>query len=88
MIIYAALGKNVTVVNGMMGLAGVGTGLRFMPINLHTAGIGCQPKEISCSIEHDEIFHAVRGHFGLDHHGLSLQQQDGDYRCNGRLQHA
>jgi hypothetical protein len=26
-------------VNGMMGLAGVGTGLRFMPVTLHASGI-------------------------------------------------
>ena len=39
MITWSVTQRRVALVDGMMGLAGVGTGLRFMPITLHTAGI-------------------------------------------------
>jgi hypothetical protein len=39
MLTWAVTTRRVALVNGMMGLAGVGTGLRFMPNTLHAAGI-------------------------------------------------
>lgn len=36
---WAVTTRNIALVNGMMGLAGAGTGLRFMPATLATAGI-------------------------------------------------
>ncbi|KIY01052.1 uncharacterized protein Z520_03718 [Fonsecaea multimorphosa CBS 102226] len=36
---YAVKVKNETLVNVMMGIAGAGTGMRFMPSNLHLAGM-------------------------------------------------
>ncbi|KKY15756.1 putative mfs multidrug transporter [Phaeomoniella chlamydospora] len=39
LIVHAVEARNIAFVNGMMGLAGVGTGLRFMPAVLHVAGI-------------------------------------------------
>ena len=38
-ITYAVKIRNPSLVNGMMVVAGAGTGLRFMPLNLHLAGI-------------------------------------------------
>ncbi|OCK83273.1 MFS multidrug transporter [Lepidopterella palustris CBS 459.81] len=39
MLTWAVDQRQTTVVNGMMALSGVGTGLRFMPVVLHAAGI-------------------------------------------------
>lgn len=39
MLTWSVTQRKIAVVDAMMGLAGVGTGLRFMPITLHTAGI-------------------------------------------------
>jgi hypothetical protein len=36
---YAVKARNETLVNVMMGVAGAGTGMRFMPSNLHLAGM-------------------------------------------------
>lgn len=36
---YAVKARNATLVNVMMAIAGVGTGMRFMPSNLHLAGM-------------------------------------------------
>ena len=36
---YAVRNRNTTLVNVMMAIAGVGTGMRFMPSNLHLAGM-------------------------------------------------
>jgi MFS family permease len=36
---YAVKTRNATLVNVMMGVSGAGTGLRFMPSNLHLAGM-------------------------------------------------
>ena len=36
---YAVKARNATLVNVMMGVAGAGTGLRFMPSSLHLAGM-------------------------------------------------
>ncbi|KAK2799138.1 hypothetical protein FQN51_007106 [Onygenales sp. PD_10] len=36
---WAVTTRNVPLVNGMMAVAGAGTGLRFMPASLHAAGI-------------------------------------------------
>ncbi|ODH21702.1 hypothetical protein ACO22_05625 [Paracoccidioides brasiliensis] len=36
---WAVTTRNLSVINGMMVVAGVGTGLRFMPASLHAAGI-------------------------------------------------
>ncbi|PGH19189.1 hypothetical protein AJ80_04160 [Polytolypa hystricis UAMH7299] len=36
---WAVTTRNIPVVNGMMALAGAGTGMRFMPATLHAAGI-------------------------------------------------
>ncbi|OJD18915.1 hypothetical protein AJ78_01101 [Emergomyces pasteurianus Ep9510] len=36
---WAVTTRNIPVINGMMAVAGAGTGLRFMPSSLHVAGI-------------------------------------------------
>ncbi|KAF4171421.1 hypothetical protein CNMCM8927_002545 [Aspergillus lentulus] len=39
LLIWAISTQNTALINGMMVLAGAGTGLRLMPVNLHTAGV-------------------------------------------------
>ncbi|KAL2379198.1 hypothetical protein RJZ90_005461 [Blastomyces dermatitidis] len=39
LITWAVTTRNIPLVNGMMAVAGAGTGLRFMPSSLHAAGI-------------------------------------------------
>ncbi|GFF29993.1 uncharacterized MFS-type transporter C16A3.17c [Aspergillus udagawae] len=39
LLIWAISTQNTGLINGMMVLAGAGTGLRLMPVNLHTAGV-------------------------------------------------
>ncbi|RDW84177.1 putative MFS multidrug transporter [Aspergillus mulundensis] len=39
LIIHAIRAQNTTVLNGMMVLAGAGTGIRLMPANLHAVGV-------------------------------------------------
>ncbi|EAW08233.1 putative MFS multidrug transporter [Aspergillus clavatus NRRL 1] len=39
LLIWAISTQNTRLINGMMVVAGAGTGLRLMPINLHTAGV-------------------------------------------------
>ncbi|PGH14237.1 hypothetical protein AJ79_03212 [Helicocarpus griseus UAMH5409] len=39
LITWAVTTRNLPLINGMMALAGAGTGLRFMPSSLHAAGI-------------------------------------------------
>ncbi|OAX79319.1 hypothetical protein ACJ72_06365 [Emergomyces africanus] len=39
LITWAVTTRNIPLINGMMALAGAGTGLRFMPSSLHVAGI-------------------------------------------------
>ena len=50
MIAYAAGTREVAVLCGMLGFCGVGTGMRFMPSNLHITGIWPTKREAGLSL--------------------------------------